>query len=181
MKICSIENCTRKAIARTWCGAHVARFYKHGDPNVLMHRTVCTVEGCGGKHSARGLCSRHFEAFRRDSGYKAATARKPNARYTDCVRYAKHRNLLWDIPLEDYKVLISKTCEYCAGPLPETKVGLDRIDNSLGYTLTNVVPCCRYCNQMRSNIFTYQEFKDFSKTELFKTILDRLHNRIFVK
>lgn len=29
------------------------------------------------------------------------------------------------------------------------KYGIDRIDNALGYTLDNIVPCCRTCNFMK--------------------------------
>lgn len=175
-KICTIETCNKKMLARGWCSQHLSRFYKHGDPNILLHKTTCTKLDCNRKHSARGLCSRHFEEFRRQSGYRAMYDKLPKTRFTDCKRYAKNRGLEWVIGFNDYAELIQRNCFYCDGPLPATKVGLDRLDNMKGYSLNNVVPCCRYCNQMRSNIFTHEEFKEFSKTELFKTILHRLHN-----
>lgn len=30
--------------------------------------------------------------------------------------------------------------------------GLDRIDSSKGYTMSNVQPCCYLCNQLKSNL-----------------------------
>jgi len=52
--------------------------------------------------------------------------------------------------------LTSLPCFYCDSPhsnLTRTKRGdciqhngLDRVDNNKGYTIDNVVPCCRYCN-----------------------------------
>ena len=39
--------------------------------------------------------------------------------------------------------------------------------------MDNVVPCCTTCNQLKSNSFTFDEFVEFSKTELFKRISDR--------
>jgi hypothetical protein len=32
MAICSVEGCTKTAIARGWCSAHYTRWKKHGDP-----------------------------------------------------------------------------------------------------------------------------------------------------
>lgn len=38
-------------------------------------------------------------------------------------------------------------CNYCGDPvLNSTGSSLDRLDSSKGYTITNVVPCCKYCN-----------------------------------
>lgn len=168
--------CGSVVLARGWCGKHLARFYKHGDPSILLHKTTCSAKGCDGRHVAKGFCARHFEQERRRSGYHAKAARKISTRFTDCLRYARDRNLPWTIQFEAYVSLISSNkCHYCSGPLPETKVGLDRLDNYKGYHLDNVVPCCRYCNQMKSNIYTYEEFKEFSTTELFKKVLARLH------
>lgn len=35
--------------------------------------------------------------------------------------------------------------------------GIDRVDNSKGYELTNVVPCCKLCNQAKNSL-TVDEF-----------------------
>jgi hypothetical protein len=53
--------------------------------------------------------------------------------------------------------LMGRSCHYCGAPPnnvsshPDgngsfTYSGIDRVDNSLGYTPDNVVPCCRHCN-----------------------------------
>ena len=38
-------------------------------------------------------------------------------------------------------------CSYCDNKINE--LGIDRIDNKMGYTLNNVVPCCSRCNFMK--------------------------------
>jgi len=43
----------------------------------------------------------------------------------------------------------------------------------MGYTIDNVTPCCTDCNATRSNNFSYEEFLEFSKTDLFKRIIER--------
>ena len=69
----------------------------------------------------------------------------------------------FDLSLEYFYSLIKKPCFYC-GALPnERKLrcrsksdsiifaynGIDRVDNSLGYTPENTVPCCAVCNMMK--------------------------------
>ena len=72
-------------------------------------------------------------------------------------RQAKERNLVFDIPIDKFKEITSSNCYYCgAPPVRESGDdrdfgvykynGLDRIDNSLAYTLDNVVACCYDCN-----------------------------------
>lgn len=77
---------------------------------------------------------------------------------------AKGRGLVWDISRQDYRLLRSQQCHYCGDNLPETSCGLDRKDAALGYTLTNVVPCCLDCNQAKNAAFTYEEMLLIGKT-----------------
>lgn len=50
-------------------------------------------------------------------------------------------------------------CHYCSRPLNETGGGLDRMDNSIGHTCYNVVPCCRLCNRTKAHDILYEEMK----------------------
>jgi hypothetical protein len=66
---------------------------------------------------------------------------------------AKKKHLSFDLTRDDYKRLINTPCHYCQREITETNLsGIDRVDNSLGYSLDNVVSCCSQCNQMRTNI-----------------------------
>lgn len=44
-------------------------------------------------------------------------------------------------------------CSYCGFP----GGGLDRIDNSIGHSDGNCIPCCKECNIARNNHFSYTE------------------------
>lgn len=171
--LCTVPGCFKPFLAKGMCNMHWWRVKRYGDPNFTSFNFKCKVEGCGRKHRAKGWCSKHFEQHRRSSGYHATAQRKPKTRYTDCLRYAKKRGLEWTIPFEIFLELISKCCTYCQGPLPQTRAGLDRKDNAMGYTIDNVTPCCTDCNATRSNNFSYEEFLEFSKTDLFKRIIER--------
>lgn len=75
---------------------------------------------------------------------------------------AKKRNRIWEISKELFKTLTSKSCFYCGSPPSGKRLhhkkryngiylfnGLDRVDNSKGYTVDNVVPCCIICNRAK--------------------------------
>lgn len=83
--------------------------------------------------------------------------RLPQSRWTVGRSIAKRRGIPWDISLEDYLPLISRPCHYCGGPLAPTGGGLDRMDNEGTYSIDNVVPCCRGCNTVKGERFTYDE------------------------
>ena len=56
---------------------------------------------------------------------------------------AKKRGLIWDLPDWLFRSLFNRSCFYC-GLFPSR--GIDRRDNSKGYTRENSVPCCAQCN-----------------------------------
>ena len=84
----------------------------------------------------------------------------PHVRRSQAISTAKERNLKFSISLKQYTKLISGVCDYCEVDITkDVGVGLDRLDNKLGYLVNNVVPCCGPCNTGRSDRFTPQEWK----------------------
>lgn len=75
-------------------------------------------------------------------------------------RSAIARGLPWEITDEKFYALIAGICYYC-GEKPSNVVrktglkgtltcnGVDRLENTLGYTPNNCVPCCSQCNEMK--------------------------------
>lgn len=68
----------------------------------------------------------------------------------DCRGSDGKRGLKTDLTEGYIKHLISDGCMYCGET--SIRMSLDRIDNDLGHTFTNVVPCCIRCNYMRRNM-----------------------------
>jgi hypothetical protein len=67
-----------------------------------------------------------------------------------------------DIPFEIFLNLSQQNCFYCDKKPSNKKAcrvkeqyfiynGLDRVDNSQGHNVNNVVPCCYYCNVSKSD------------------------------
>lgn len=60
--------------------------------------------------------------------------------------------------LED--IIYNKKCIYCGDT---ENIGLDRIDNSRGHEIGNVVPCCYECNVARGDNFSFEEMMEIGK------------------
>jgi hypothetical protein len=80
------------------------------------------------------------------------------------TRDAKSRNYAFELNLEEFLSIIKLPCAYCNHPGSNKRRdfiynGLDRKDNSGGYTKDNIVPCCKDCNRMKTNILTFDEMK----------------------
>ncbi len=86
--------------------------------------------------------------------------RRVTAMLTYYKRNAKLRNVEWLLTKDEFDFIVRKSCEYCGHFDTKTLSGVDRIDNSKGYTLDNSVPCCRWCNWGK-NERTLEEFRDW--------------------
>lgn len=82
---------------------------------------------------------------------------------------AKERNLSWELSREQFIELTHKNCFYCDNTpnnISKRKSGdfvyngIDRIDNNLGYSIDNVVPCCSICNRAKLEM-SKDEFLSF--------------------
>lgn len=90
--------------------------------------------------------------------YKSCTLRdRSGSRFWKLVE-SKKRNINLEIDEKVYmEFILGKTCYYCTAELPTNGHGLDRTDNTKGYLLDNILPCCPVCNSIRSNQYTVEE------------------------
>lgn len=85
-------------------------------------------------------------------------------------RGAVLRGVAFDLTKEEFRELVTQPCRYC-GQEPVVRNyskssrvrilfasnGIDRVDNRLGYTVKNCVPCCPTCNAAKADR-TVEEF-----------------------
>jgi hypothetical protein len=65
----------------------------------------------------------------------------------------------WLLTFEQYDKIINNPCHYCQVDISSGRgSGLDRLDNSKGYEMGNVVPACKACNVARNTNFTHDEW-----------------------
>lgn len=102
----------------------------------------------------RGYSYRCKECSR---AFRKLHTRTNHGRFIHAKQIAKRNGRVFTLTEAEYLDLRSKPCTYCGDSLPETGLGLDRIDNEVGYMLGNVAPCCTVCNTVKANIFTHDE------------------------
>lgn len=90
MKVCKVDNCPRKMLARGMCASHYRR-WREGRPLGEVRRygpTTCAFESCKNPHTSLGYCAEHYrEIIGSDADYRRIRAYKMSpARYRALLR-----------------------------------------------------------------------------------------------
>ena len=118
--------------------------------------TLCKCD-CGGERLVRttrfklGLVNMCATCARADGAKRGAETRRKlsddervaSDRYSAYKQNAKRRGVDFDIDLPLFSSLLDKVCTYCG---TRDRIGVDRVDSSLGYSADNCAPCCSDCN-----------------------------------
>lgn len=84
---------------------------------------------------------------------------------------AIQRGYSFELTKEELRNITSKNCHYC-GNIPSQIAkyhaqhgeyiynGIDRLNNTIGYTIDNCVPCCGTCNRAK-DIMSVDQFRDW--------------------
>lgn len=83
-----------------------------------------------------------------------------HGKYQTYKNSAKKRDIIFDLTKNDFKTFWQKPCHYCDASIKT--IGIDRKDNSVGYTLDNCLSCCKICN-LGKHTSTYEEYIDHCK------------------
>jgi hypothetical protein len=94
-------------------------------------------------------------------GYSDKLMSSKNILFSSYKNHAKNRAIPMLLSFEEFISIIKQDCHYC-GQKPDQYVrsmaikrkflqgfpynGIDRLDNTKGYQLNNVAPCCKRCN-----------------------------------
>ncbi|WP_037547415.1 hypothetical protein [Spirochaeta lutea] len=70
-------------------------------------------------------------------------------KYSEYKRKAKANDREFELTKEQFDRLSTGNCYYCNVEGPN---GIDRIDNSKGYSIENCVSCCKHCNYVKGNL-----------------------------
>lgn len=136
MKICSVKDCQKKHYAKSFCRMHHARWLRNGTTDSLYdlsgYDPLDEIKDTRPGH--RGSLAVNIV---NDIKFKAKTRKKE-----------------WQLTHQQAFELIKSECSYCGfkPQWPESRVGIDRIDNAIGYTVNNCNPCCFTCNSAKGTM-----------------------------
>lgn len=132
------------------------------------------TQSCGCLHSEQAA------AIYKDIGKRKLVIETSaiNKLYASYKHGAESRNYCFEIDKEQFKNIIYKNCYYC-DRIPEQIAynksksdsifynGIDRVDNNIGYILSNIVTCCKHCNRAKMSL---------SRNQFLQLIKDIYHN-----
>lgn len=72
---------------------------------------------------------------------------QPTSRFNQYKHSAKRRGYTFGVNFTQFLGFYGKPCTYCGDEFDG--VGLDRIDNAIGYEIENIASCCEWCNRMK--------------------------------
>lgn len=82
-------------------------------------------------------------------------------KYTCYKNSAKCTDKTFLLTIEEFSGFWQLPCTYCGSEIKT--IGLDRIDNSRGYEIDNITPCCYICNRMRMQLSQGEWFNQMKK------------------
>lgn len=129
-----------------------------------LTRWLCKCD-CGNttttlRHLLRSGHTKSCGCYRKDLISLKAGEASFNQLYSAYSRTAGKRGYVFLLSGDEFREITKQNCYYC-GAEPNQRIshghhngdyvynGLDRVNNSKGYEIDNVVPCCGVCNNMK--------------------------------
>ncbi len=174
-------DCTGKKIGRLTVLEYVNLGIYNSGRSRWMWKCICdcgniaylrTYEITIGKRKSCGCYMKDFNAENNTLPNNEGPKREIMRQYDT---HAKRRNLEFNLSEHEFFNLIESDCYYCGLPPQNSNrgrhikgfkyTGVDRVDNSKGYSVSNCVPCCHKCNDSKKN-YTINEWMQW---------IDRVH------
>jgi hypothetical protein len=76
-----------------------------------------------------------------------ASLHTPRGKFTRYKQNAKKKKVSFELTLEQFKEFWQQPCSYCG--IEIKTIGIDRVDNFIGYVVENCISCCSTCNGMK--------------------------------
>lgn len=170
---CKYPNCKNKANDNIECGGFCKNHVCYMDPhkwNQVADKNTGILCSCGNYRKKESFIVNGVQLKRckicRDQQEVVDNKRESrnerwnsNDDYRELQRSAKRRNKTFEMSKEKMIELQSKPCTYC-GEIED--IGIDRVDNDIGYNDENTTPACKFCNNFKKD-HTVEDFLKYCK------------------
>lgn len=85
----------------------------------------------------------------RERNYKAERAKYVDTHYNEYKERAIKNEMEFTLSIEEFKVLVESKCFYCDCYQEGESIGIDRLNNTVGYIHSNCVAACEECNRSK--------------------------------
>lgn len=125
-----------------------------------VEKDILCFEISNGKTNRRHICKECRCAAKR------VQYQQSNIKYSHYRQSAKNRGHSFELTFDEFETFWQKPCSYCGDSI--RTIGIDRIDSSIGYRLSNCRAACEVCNKMKLN-YTEEFWRNHMKKVLEKT------------
>lgn len=161
---CLIEGCENEKEKRGLCSKHYRQWYRSQPGNREKERERERNSNEKHPNRRREIALRYYYNHKESERARhTAYLQTPSGRYSVAKSVARQRKCELELSMDDYFALINQGCVYCERPIETIGIGLDRMDNTKGYEIDNVQPCCHECNMIRAARLTIQEMHVVAK------------------
>jgi hypothetical protein len=85
----------------------------------------------------------------KERNYKQEYLKNITRYYKQYINGAIDRGYVMELQFEEFKEIVKQKCYYCDYIKDGETNGIDRVDNSKGYSKENCVACCEICNRIK--------------------------------
>lgn len=104
-------------------------------------------------------CGKCAQKFKKNTDPKVNLRRLAKKSMSTYLKYDKNKGFETTVTWEDIMIAKQSTCHYC----DRVASGFDRIDNTVGHTKENCIPCCIRCNWVRGSWLSFEVMVEVGK------------------
>lgn len=133
------------SVPRKYCSRACARI-GHRRP-VIYQCLACGVDIHGNPSKVEKYCSKECLGTLVGEKSLAWKGGIKKIKFREYLNRAQKMEYGFSLTEEEFLSFWNLPCHYCGAAIQT--IGLDRVDNALGYENGNIVPCCIVCNRMK--------------------------------
>lgn len=171
-----MKKCTNKNCKNPW--KDKTQFYKNKNNKDGLHNWCKDCEKEYKKLNREKISARSKEYLSKNKEHKKNRDKiynqSPPGKFNSYKNNAKKRNINFNLIFSEFILFWQKPCQYCGSEI-ET-IGLDRIDNNIGYELNNVCSCCEKCN-LAKRTMNVEEWNNYINKLILFQLKQKLVNK----
>lgn len=163
-----MKKCTNKNCKNPW--KDKSQFYKNKNRKDGLHDWCKDCEKEYKRLNKEKISIKNKEYLSKNKEHKKIRDKiyyqTPAGKFNTYKNNANKRNIEFNLTFDEFILFWGKPCNYCGEEIDT--IGLDRMNNNIGYELNNICPCCKRCNLAKRTMSVEEWNIYINKLILFK-------------